>query len=154
PKSIYAIPDADLAELGDPTALKRHASTMLLGHTMEEMGMGVMDTGIRQRAPKMLGTAAGTPAGELLRSALLFKSFAFSMTGKHWARMMDLPSGMSWKYGATLATVGTVMGALAIQLRNLASGKNPDNMASPSFMGSAILKGGGLGFYGDFLYDE
>lgn len=154
PKSIYAIPDEQLAEFGDPTALKRHAATMLLGHTMEEMGMGVMDSGIRQRAGKMLGTAAGTPAGELLRSALLFKSFAFSMTGKHWARMMDLPPSMSWKYGATLATVGTAMGALALQLRNIASGKDPENMVSPQFWGSAIMKGGGLGFYGDFLYDE
>lgn len=154
PKSIYAIPDEQLAQFGDPTDLKRHAATMLLGHTMEEMGMGVMDSGIRQRAGKMLGTAGGTPSGELLRSALLFKSFAFAMTGKHWARMMDLPPAMSWKYGATLATVGTVMGALGLQLRNISNGKDPENMASPSFWGSAVLKGGGLGFYGDFLYDE
>lgn len=150
--SINASVDTDIADA--ISAARRHAATMLLGHTMEEMGMGVMDSGIRQRAGKMLGTASGTPAGELLRSALLFKSFAFSMTGKHWARMMDLPPSMSWKYGATLATVGTVMGALGLQLRNIASGKDPENMASPSFMGSAILKGGGLGFYGDFLYDE
>jgi hypothetical protein len=154
PKSVWSIPDEQLAELGDPTDLKRHAATSLLGHILEETGMGVMEGGIRQRAGKLLGTAAGTPAGELLHSALLFKTFAFSMTGKHWSRMMSLPSTMAWKYGATLATVGTVMGAMALQLRNLTNGKNPENMASPQFMANAILKGGGLGFYGDFLYDE
>jgi len=46
------------------------------------------------------------------------------------------------------------MGALANQLRNVVSGKNPDNIVEPQFWGNAILRGGGLGFYGDFLYGE
>jgi hypothetical protein len=155
PKSIYAIPDEALAHLGDPTEVKRNASTMLLGHVLEELGMGVMDTGARERAGMFLHTSAGTPWGELARSALLFKSFAFSMMQKHWARAGDMPTaGGKWNYGSRLVVGGAALAALAIQLRNLSSGKDPENMASPKFWGAALLRGGGLGFYGDFLYAE
>lgn len=163
PKSVWGIPDEKLADLGDPTALKRHASTMLLGHVLEETGMGVMDTGARERASMLFGSTAGTVAGELTRSALLFKSFSASMMMKHWARASSMPEGSGSalfggngkaQYAATLLVTGTIMGALATQLRNVISGKNPANMAEPQFWGESFLRGGGLGFYGDFLYSE
>ncbi len=37
------------------------------------------------------------------------------------------------------------------------SGQNPENLSpkdNPGFWGKAILRGGGLGFFGDFLYNE
>jgi hypothetical protein len=155
PDSVWKIPDAKLADLGDPTALKRHASTLLLGHVLEETGMGVMDTGARERTSMRFGTQAGTVAGELTRSALLFKSFSMSMMMKHWARAASMPTASSAaQYAATLLVTGTIMGAVANQLRNVISGKNPQNMAEPQFWGESVLRGGGLGFYGDFLYSE
>lgn len=155
PKSVWAIPDEQLSALGDPTTLKRHASTMLLGHVLEETGMGVMDTGARERSRMLLGTQAGTVMGELARSSLLFKSFSYSMMMKHWARAGDMPTTAgTWGYVARLAIMGTIMGAVATQLRNLAAGKNPQNIAEPQFWAESTLRGGGLGFYGDFLYSE
>ncbi len=134
---------------------RRHASTMLLGHVLEETGMGVMDTGARERASMLFGTTPGTIAGELTRSALLFKSFSMSMMMKHWARAAAMPTGGATAgYVARLAVAGTIMGALATQLRNVVSGKDPANVAEPQFWGEAALRGGGLGFYGDFLYSE
>lgn len=155
PKSVYAIPDEKLAPLGDPTTLKRNASTLLLGHVLEELGMGVMDTGARERAGMFLGTQSGTPSGELYRSALLFKSFAWSMMQKHWARAGAMPTALDrWNYASRLIVGGAALAAVAVQLRNLDSGKDPENMASPKFWGQSLLRGGGLGFYGDFLYEE
>lgn len=155
PKSIQAIPDERLSAFGNPTDLKRHASTMLLGHVLEETGMGVMDTGAREQTRMRFGTTAGTTQGELLRSALLFKGFSASMMMKHWARAADMPTTAgTWAYGARLVVAGTIMGALANQLRNVVGGKDPDNIVEPKFWGNAILRGGGLGFYGDFLYGE
>lgn len=155
PKAIQAIPDEQLAHLGNPDAVRRHASTMLLGHILEETGMGVMDTGARERARNLLGAQAGSVMGELARAAMLFKSFSFSMMQKHWARASDMPTvGGSWQYAARLAVAGTVMGAVANQIRNMVAGKDPDNIAEPKFWGEAALRGGGLGFYGDFLYAE
>lgn len=134
---------------------RRHASTMLLGHVLEETGMGVMDTGARERASMLFGTTPGTVAGELTRSAFLFKSFSLSMMMKHWARAAAMPTGgATASYVARLAVAGTIMGALATQLRNVVSGKDPANVAEPQFWGEAALRGGGLGFYGDFLYSE
>lgn len=155
PKAIQAIPDEKLEALGNPIDLKRHASTMLLGHVLEETGMGVMDTGARERLRMTFGTTAGTTAGELTRAAMLFKGFSASMMMKHWARAADMPTTAgAWQYGARLVVAGTIMGALANQLRNLAGGKDPENIVEPQFWGNAILRGGGLGFYGDFLYGE
>lgn len=155
PKSIQAIPDEQLSALGNPEALRRHASTNLLSHVLEEAGMGAMDTGPRQRVKLNIGTDKGTPGGELLRSVLLFKSFAASMMMKHWARAASMPgAGSKWAYVAPLLIYGTAIAALGNQLRNLLSGRDPANMASPKFWGAAVLRGGGLGFFGDFFYDQ
>lgn len=155
PKSIQAIPDTAIEHLGDPDDLRRHASTMLLGHVLEETGMGVMDTGARERTAMRFGTQSGTKSGELIRSMLLFKGFSASMMMKHWARASDMPTASAkGMYAARLIVTGTIMGAVANQLRNLVSGKDPQNIAEPRFWAEATLRGGGLGFYGDFLYSE
>jgi hypothetical protein len=155
PKAIHAIPDEVLVHLGDPDTLRRSAATNLLAHVLEEAGMGAMDTGPRQRVTMQLGTTKGTWGGELLHSAMLFKSFAASMMMKHWARAAQQP-GMGSKFGyiAPLIIYGTVIAALGNQVRNLLLGRDPQNMASPAFWGAAVLRGGGLGFFGDFFYDE
>lgn len=155
PQSIAAIPDAKLAEIGNPAALRRHASTMLLGHVLEETGMGVMDSGVRERTRMTFGTQGGTIAGELTRSAMLFKGFSASMMMKHWARAGSMDKGTDTAaYVTRLVVIGGILGGVATQLRNLAGGKDPQNIAEPKFWGEAMLRGGGLGFYGDFLYSE
>lgn len=157
PKSIWSIPDAQLKDLGDPTALKREAATQLLAHTLEEAGMGAMDTGPRQRIAVNLGTQRGSYGGEIWRSMNLFRGFAFSMMMKHWARAADMPGTSRIKYLAPLFVYGTVMAALGNQIRNLISGVDPENMnpkENLAFWGKAILRGGGFGFFGDFLQNE
>lgn len=155
PDSVWKIPDEQLAELGDPRSLKRHAATALLGHVLEETGMGVMDTGARERARMAVGTTAGTVGGELVRSGMLFKGYSASMMMKHWARASDMPTGRDRVgYATRLIGVSLILGAVASQLRALAAGQNPRNIAEPQFWGESALRGGGLGFYGDFLYSE
>jgi len=155
PKSIHAIPDEQLSALGDPTELRRNASTALLSHVMDEVGAAVMEQGIRERVSKRIGTTPGTHLGELGSSLMLFKGFSFAMVGKHWARAGTMPTGTDRaQYVARLLTVGTVMGATALQLNNLAKGQDPENMASWRFWAHAAAKGGGLGLYGEFLYNE
>jgi hypothetical protein len=153
-KSIRDIPDAKLAELGDPQALRRNASTALLGHILEETGMGVMDSGVRERTRMTFGTTKGTVMGELARSTMLFKGFSASMMMKHWTRAKQMEGASSAMYAARLIVMGTILGGVATQLRNLAGGKDPANIVEPKFWGEAVLRGGGLGFYGDFLYSE
>lgn len=164
PQAISSIPDAKLADLGNPAALRREATTQLLAHTLEEAGMGAMDTGPRQRVLMTGGAARGTVAGELARSVGLFKGFAASMMMKHWTRAASMP-GFTGKvaYLAPLIVFGTAIAAARNQIVNLLSGENPNNMVSdnpytlgldPKFWGAAALRGGGLGYYGDFLYSQ
>jgi hypothetical protein len=157
PKSIWSIPDEQLKDLGNPTALKRDAATQLMSHIHEEAGMGAMDTGPRQRIAVNLGTQRGSYGGEIWRSMNLFRGFAFSMMMKHWARAADMPGTGKIKYLAPLFVYGTAMAALGNQIRNLLGGQDPENMNpkdNPGFWGKAILRGGGFGFFGDFLYNE
>lgn len=158
PKSVWAIPDAKLKDLGDPQTLKREAATQLLAHTLEEAGMGAMDTGPRQRVAVNLGTQRGTYGGEIWRSMNLFRGFAFSMMMKHWARAADQPGFGKIKYAAPLLVYGTVIAAVGNQIRNLLAGKDPDKMSltweNKAFWGKAMLRSGGLGFFGDFLQSE
>ena len=155
PKSIQAIPDEQLAAIGDPTTLRRNASTALLSHVMDEVGAAVMEQGVRERVSKRMGTRPGTNMGELGASMMLFKGFSFAMMGKHYARAGTMPTGTDRaQYVARLLTAGTVMGAVALQLNNLARGQDPENMASWRFWAHAMAKGGGLGLYGEFLYNE
>lgn len=58
------------------------------------------------------------------------------------------------KYMAPLFLYGTLIAAAGNQIRNVLAGQNPDNMTDPSFWGRAVLRGGGLGFFGDFLQNE
>jgi len=101
-----------------------------------------------------LGTERGSYGGEIWRSMNLFRGFAFSMMMKHWARAADMQGTGRIKYLAPLFVYGTVIAALGNQVRNLISGQDPENMANPAFWGKAVLRGGGFGFFGDFLYNE
>lgn len=154
PKSIWDVPDEKLTDLGSPRALKREASTQLLAHVLEEAGMGAMDSGPRQRAAVNLGTKPGTFAGELWRASNLFRGFAMSMMMKHWARAASMGGIGAAKYLAPLFVYGTIIAALGNQVRNLLAGQDPDNVKDPAFWGKAVLRGGGLGFFGDFLQNE
>lgn len=153
-QGIWKIPDAQLSDLGDPRALKREASTQLLAHVGEEAGMGAMDTGPRQQIRVNLGTQAGTVGGEIWRAMNLFRGFAFSMMAKHWQRAASLDGVGRVKYSAAIGLYGTLIAAAGNQIRNLLSGQDPDSMKDWKFWGKATLRGGGLGFFGDFLYDE
>jgi hypothetical protein len=154
-QAVRAIPDEKLADLGNPESLRRNAATSLLGHVLEETGMGVMDTGARERAGVFYSGKSGTVGGELLRSVMLFKSFGLSMMQKHWARAASLEGNAAVaNYAARIIVGGTILGAVANQLRNITSGKDPSNVAEPQFWGESLLRGGGFGFYGDFLYSE
>ena len=95
----------------------------------------------------------GTLPGEIIRSGpLMFKTFTVGMMLRHGGRMFDQP-GIPGKLGyfVSLFLPVTIMGGLAIQLSEIAKGRDPRPMDDPKFWGAAIVKGGGLGVVGDLL---
>jgi polyhydroxyalkanoate synthesis regulator phasin len=104
------------------------------------------------RARSMLNAGQpGTWMGEIVRNAVLFKSFGISMLMTHGARMMEQKGFNRLKYAAGLTITTTLMGALAMQLKDISKGEDPRPMGDPRFWGQAMLQGGGLGIFGDFI---
>lgn len=160
PESIYRIPDDALKGLGNPTKLREQAATKLLGAILEETDVAVIEPGAKERAMTGAGLQRGTWKGELTRSFFLFKSFPLAMIARHWARGMSMPNaGGRAAYIASLIAATTVLGAASLQVNEVLNGRDPRNM-NPFEKGGvrnwiqAMMKGGSLGIYGDFLFSE
>ena len=98
---------------------------------------------------------AGTWLGEIARSSLLFKGFPLAMISLHGRRMME-QAGVHNKarYGLTLLGMMAVGGALSVQLKQIVAGKDPQPMDDRRFIGRAVIQSGGLGLFGDLLYNS
>lgn len=63
-------------------------------------------------------------------------------------------------YAGAIFITGTLMGLLAMALKDIAAGRDPrrwtdeDTYLDPAVWGAAILQAGGLGIYGDFLFSN
>lgn len=100
----------------------------------------------------------GTLVGEMGRTAFQFKSFAIGLTMMQMQRAMAMTGWDRARYAAMMTIYTTVMGAAALQLKEVAKGRDPrpiydseDPGATAAFWGASVLQGGGLGIYGDFL---
>lgn len=133
-------------------------ASRLLGYVIKENEMASLAPSLITRAEMNRGYQKGTPGGELSRAFFMFKSFPTSMMEKTFERMTflskrgtkpDLLAYMAWSFFGT-----TVMGAISLQLSNLLNGKDARDMETPEFWLNAMAKGGGLGFWGDFLYNQ
>jgi hypothetical protein len=152
----------DIAPAIDAERIKarEQAATKLLAHILEETDVAVIEPGAKERSFTGAGLQRGTWKGELTRSFFLFKSFPLAMITRHWARGMSLPNtGSRAAYLATLFAATTVLGVASLEVNEVLTGRDPKSM-NPFDKGgvrnwiSAMLKGGSLGIYGDFLFSD
>lgn len=127
------------------------ATARLLGLVDQEATMAVLAPDLMTRAAANRGLQAGTPEGEIARSAFLFKRFPLAMINRNLQRMRTMEKG-KLGYSVTMFTSMTLLGALAIQLKDLVAGKDPRDMSTDKFWKAAVLQGGGLGILGDVFY--
>ncbi|MCR0998653.1 hypothetical protein [Serratia rubidaea] len=158
PESIMRIPSEKLEAFGNPERVKFEAMRKLLAAVSEEVDMAVISPGARERMIAGAGMQRGTVPTELYRSLFLFKSFPISVMMRHWSRAMAMPSaGGRASYLAAFLASTTILGAMSQQISDLISGRNARDMTgdkAPQFWLNALLKGGGLGLYGDFLFAD
>jgi hypothetical protein len=110
------------------------------------------------------GTRPGTVAGEIVRGAGQLKTFPITVMMMHMGQTASLLAGGDRaggaKYIGAMLITGTVMGALAMSLKDINSGRDPRKFfdeatyMDPNFWGAALLQSGGLGIYGDFLFGQ
>lgn len=124
----------------------------VLGMIQAETDFAVPVGGIEVSAMVNSAFKPGTLLGELGRTAFQFKSFSATVTMMHARRMMALSS---WKgragYFVGMVALTTIAGALALQMKEIAKGRDPRPMDDWQFWAASQFQGGGLGIYGDFL---
>jgi len=98
-------------------------------------------------------TRPDTLAGAILHSFSMYKNFPVSMMMTYGRLAMANPD-RAGRLGfiAGLAASMTLMGALGLQMRELSKGRTPLPMDNMSFVGNAMLSGGALSIWGDFLF--
>lgn len=129
---------------------------------LRERRFAVVEPGLMARSAFIGTNQPGTFAGELLRSGGQFKGFGIEFVMLHGERIFRELAGQNPARGAAyfgaLLITSTLMGAVAMQLKDIANGRDPRRMDlskyGAKFWGAAMLQGGGLGIYGDFLFSD
>lgn len=115
---------------------------------------------LRTRAQIGSAFKKGTWIGEISASAFLFKGFPLTVMNLHGRRMMEqgmkgkaqLAGVLMARYGLTLLAMTTIGGALSLQAKEIARGRDPLPIDDKKFLLAAVAQGGGLGIIGDLLY--
>lgn len=158
-RSIYEIPDDKLTAFGDPKQVKDEIATQFQAHLLDEQGMAVVEAGLRERTFMSAGQRKGTVTGEIFKSMLQFKSFPAAFLMRHGSRALSMEKGTSKAaYGASIFAMTTLLGALVVQLKELANGNDPQTMwdsedpqKTMNFLTRSAVQGGGLSILGDIL---
>ncbi len=152
----------DGATFFDPVAMENQGlAEKVMSMIVQERAYAVVEPDARVRAFLTQGTERGTLEGEFMRSTAMYKSFSTTILLTTLTRaMFRTPErGGLGSMGTRLAAFAglqlllTFAGAMAIQMRQIATGKDPRDMTTEDFWGSAFITGGGSGFLGDYIYN-
>ncbi|MGE0373107.1 MAG: hypothetical protein AB7Q01_14665 [Gammaproteobacteria bacterium] len=156
PHAIAGLTEDALGATGaDATRLRNDLVAKTLGMILSEESYAVVTPGVRERALMIGNLKKGTAAGEIARSLWLFKSFPVAVIAKHWMRGWGQRTvGGKAAYLASYLVGSTVLGALAVQLKDLAKGREPRETDTPQFWSAAFLQGGGASLFGDFALSD
>lgn len=102
-----------------------------------------------------MGSKRGTGGRATASALMMFKTFTASVTIRHIIpeiRKLATPGQKSSIGQLMLFT--TVLGALSSQLSNIVNGQTPEDMLTGKFAMKAMMRGGGLGAFGDFLFQD
>jgi hypothetical protein len=149
--------DGALDLVNVPIEQEKLASRFLeMLHTESEFA--VPSGNLRSRSWLIGESRAGTFFGELRRSGAMFMSFSVTLPYLHGLRLVNMlhrgERAAGAGYALAMLMTLTVGGAMAIQAKQLAGGRDPQNMENKEFWMAAALQGGGLGIYGDFLFAD
>lgn len=146
--STVDIQGSKFADLTKDKSMKFHR--MILTET----DFAVPTPDARVRAIATGGLERGTAWGQISRSAMMIKSFPITMITTHLYRgfTQATRAGRAGYITSLLAST-TLMGAFAMQAKDVARGREPRDMDG-KFWGAAAVQGGGLGLFGDFIFSD
>lgn len=126
---------------------------------LTETDYAVPVAGVRGRSLTMVGQP-GSFWGEASRSLFMFKSFGVSVMLTHGSRALSGRPVNNAIYAVGGTIILTTLGALAVQLKEVAKGRDPlpmndapemkDGKLKGGLWARAMFQGGGFGLIGDF----
>jgi hypothetical protein len=120
-----------------------------------ETDMAVPMATTRSRTAFSGRSDAGTLSGEILKSAGMFKTFPVTVILNNMNRYISLNGKYNkarWVGDFVISTA--IIGGLILQAKQILRGKDPREMDEPEFWLAALLQGGGLGIFGDFMFQS
>ncbi len=150
---LLRVMDVIAAHPGDDAAFAAAMkySAAVHGYMEEAVPQGTA----RTRAGMAALGAAGTLPGELGRGMGMYMSYPaavmMSLLRGVGHEMSDFGTARGLAFAAGSLVTLTIGGALVMQVAELRKGRDPRDIADPEFWALALAKGGGLGFFGDFL---
>ena len=138
----------NMHDLDLPTETVDNLVTKILEAMNTEMDFAVPTPDARVRAIQTWGgKERGSFTGEAARMTMMYKSFSMTQFMTHMYRSGPKFVGV---YALRLGISLSVMGALAIQMKEISRGREPRQMDG-AFLFAAMMQGGGLGIFGDFI---
>ena len=153
PKEIESRTDID-------ATLARQVATDLLRMVQSETDFAVPTSSTKAKSILVGNTKPGTMIGELARSFAMYKNFGMTLLNTHLMRGA-MQQGINNKaaYLGGFVISSTLAAALAMQMKEMAKGRDPLNMnpmeeGGGSFWWSALMTSGGLSIYADFVFSQ
>lgn len=109
---------------------------------------------LKVRAISTWGAKQGTTGRAVASSVSMFKSFPMGLMFNQLLPAVSRAAQGDVKPLATLMIGTTLLGAVALQLKDVAKGREPRDMNDPRFWIAASMQGGGYGPFGDLLFTE
>ncbi len=129
---------------------------------LREVDHGIISSDPETAAMMVSRTRPGTIVGEIIRTGKQFKAFGATLIVLQARRIAELAlvegglKGVATaaKYASVLLFSNTLLGAAAMQMKEMSKGRDPLDMTEAKFWGAAIMQGGGLGIFGYFMFSE
>ena len=156
-KKITGIDDLSKREIQiEKDNFKASVTGMLLDRSI----YAVIEPDARVRATLTQGYLGGTGMGEAIRFFGQFKAFPLSIVQKVLGREIDYFKGPNKDLARGIVGLGSIivtsglLGYLSMTIKDLLKGRSPRDPTKLNSVMAAFLQGGGLGIYGDVLFQE
>lgn len=138
-------------------AAREALGTKLQTYLTDQVREGMTEPTAGVRTLVSLGTKGGTAAGEIVRMLAQFKTYSATYVTRSLGREFRR-DGADVGGIAHLIAMTTLLGYASMTLKELVKGRNPRAPDGPGayakLVTAAMVQGGGLGIYGDFLFGE
>ena len=137
---------------------KDNLKTKVSGMFLDRSTYAVIEPDARTRSFMKGGLHAGTVWGEAARFMFQFKAFPLAILQKAMGR--EISSFRAGNYGegfwgvVSLIVGSGMFGYISMTAKDLVRGKSPKDPTKKKTFFNAMLQGGGLGIYGDFLFGQ